>query len=387
VKDGALEFASAGAAGVFATLPVSGIGDFVSVMRVTALEGRPTFSFRFHQFLGRDGLVVSIPAYQRLSASDSPVAPAPCCQPFDLFAAPQTPLTTSLLTKSVVAVLAAANEEQTFVFSAKGPEFVVQANGHEIAKVSDTRFTSGGMSIVAGSRGSAPSTLRVSQFDIYEPTGSETSSRAVPTPRGRRIYNMADDVATLAKGHQAQTENIVTQHGTALDLTAGLEAGPTVQLPVGGLTDFVAVLRFVTLAGNPSLFFRFHQVPTGGNDALTIPAALRLGPGASGTREAGVRTCCEPLDLFRAPRQTSFPSFLTSQPVATSPMDAGLEQIVEVSVKGSSVVVYAGGREVARGTTADALGPGGVSLQVTRRKIDPVSQLRLVALELYEAVK
>ena len=61
------------------------------------------------------------------------------------------------------------NEEQLVVVSVKGPLIVVYMNGREIARVSDSSFGPGGISIqVTAWLKMIPAVLRLNALEIYE---------------------------------------------------------------------------------------------------------------------------------------------------------------------------------------------------------------------------
>jgi hypothetical protein len=156
---------------VSAEVQVSGISDFVAVMRIAATSHKPQLMFRFHR--GPDGdHVVAIPAYLHLG----PAAPGAraidahsCCQDLDVFTAPLGTGPTLYRAPQLLSVPASMGEELLVVVSVKGPLLVVHEGGQEIARVVFDSARPGGMLLQVQARGRVvPATLSLKSFEIYE---------------------------------------------------------------------------------------------------------------------------------------------------------------------------------------------------------------------------
>lgn len=391
LKDGALEFTAGTDLGVGTKMPVEGIGDFVAVLRYVATDHRPALTFRFHVTPQNQGHAVRLPAYLHLAppaAGARADGPQLCCQPFDLFVAPQAAGSLSLFGgPPPVSVAAGASEEQVIVVAATGPLIVVSAGGREIARVQDAAFGPGSMSLgVSKARGEPPATVRLTSLDLYEPPASvpmpPPSARAALPPHGALLYSIADHLSDFAQVPQQRPENTIAVKGTSLEITAGADVNLVAPLPVGGIADFVAVLRFAVTNLKPFLQFRFHRSPQG-DHAVQIPAYLRLAPPAAGARAVGAHPCCQEFDVFVTP-QAGASALLSGPQIRSVAAPANEERQVVLSVKGPLLVVYEDGQEIAR-ASFDASRTGGMSLQVQARGHQVPAVLRLNALEIYEA--
>lgn len=174
VKGTALEFTAGDDFGVFASLPLNGIGDFVAVLRVVAVSRRPALLFRFHKSGPPGDHVVQLPAFLRLGPSAAGAAgtgPHPCCQDFDIYKAPLSQGSPTLYSgPQLVSAPADTNEERIFAVSVKGPLIIVYADGREIARTSDNSFGPGGINLQVLARGRAqfPAVLRLNALELYE---------------------------------------------------------------------------------------------------------------------------------------------------------------------------------------------------------------------------
>ena len=156
-------------------LGVTGIGDFIALLKFAPLALRPMLRFRFGG-VPRGDHMVQIPAFLRLGASADGVSsgPHPCCQEFDVFRLPQAQGIPTLFTGPAPrAVGAAMNQEQAVTISVKGPVIVVSADGQEIARVTDDALKPGGIALEVGARRqgpgpTVPSIVRLTDLQIYQ---------------------------------------------------------------------------------------------------------------------------------------------------------------------------------------------------------------------------
>jgi hypothetical protein len=385
LKDGALEFTAGTDTGLSVRLPVDGVGDFVAVLRYAAVEQTPTLTFRFHVTPQGQGQAMRLPGYLRLvppTTGAPPIGPHVCCEPFDLFLAPQAPGSKSIFTGAEpVTVPAAPSEEQMVVVSATGPIIVVWSGGQEIARVTDSSFRAGGMNLgVAGVRGAAGATLRLHALDLYE-SPAASAANVAEVPRGKLLFALADHLSAVAQSRQPGPNQSITVKDKSLELTAGADGAAVATLPVGGIGDFIAVIRLAAVGLKPSFQLRFHRGPQG-DHVVQIPAFLRLGPPEPGARPAGPHACCLEFDVFAAPAAGG-PMLFVGPPPRAVPAPMNDEQVVMISVIGPLVVVYEGGQEIAR-VTLDAQRAGGMGIQVLARGRQAPAVLRVNALEIYE---
>lgn len=397
----AMEITTTAAQGLTIPLPLTGIRDFVSVLRYTVPKSRIGLSFRFHLTGQGQGHGVRIPAFLRLSppaAGAPPVGDRSCCQPFDFFLAPQRPDSKSLLTgPEPMSVPAAPNEKLTIVIASTGPLIVVSAGAQEIARFSDSTFGAGGMSLgLSPWRGETPAVLHIDALDVYEAPGpagrratagaaNGSAAASAPPAHGALLYSLGNDLQNLAAMRQQHPEDTVAINGKALDITAGSTTGVYLALPVTGLGDFVAVLRYLAVSGQPQLNFRFHLPSQPGGHNVQIPAGLRLLPPAPGDAPEGAHACCHVFEIYRAPISPGTNALYTGPIIRTAPAANQEEQSVTISVKGPTIVVYVGQRELARAED-DSLGPGRIALQISALGQRPPATVRVTGLEIY-AVK
>jgi hypothetical protein len=392
-KDGALEFKSGTPpTGPFAILPVSGYGDFVAMFRVAALAGRQTFFFRFHSNAKSEGYVLRIPLDQRI-APPPPGAAAEglqlCCRPFDLFIGPQKPGIMSLLAGPMpIMVPAPQNEVQSFAVSAKGPRIVVYAAGKEIAQVTDKNFGPGGINVSIAPVGQQlPSIARLTALELYDPPGLPALSPATLPPHGKLLFDLASNLALFDGARQELPEDKMLVKAKTLEITSATNTGATLPIPVKAVSDFVALIRFTNLSSQGILRFHFHHVEPSapGDHFVQFPSQQRLDPPDPAAIPVGDHTCCQSVDVWTSPfNTTSSPMmFIGPQPRRTL---AALneEQTIVISVKGTQMVMYSDGREIGR-LSLGTVRPGSMSLNLIPARNQPAAVVRLSDLKIYEA--
>src|SRR6185503_1226879 len=365
-KNGALEITIGSTQGVFVPLPISGVRDFVAVLKYVAVDKGPLLNFRFHASATGEAHAVRLPTYLRLSppvAGAQAQGPHQCCQPFDVLLAPFRPgMPSLLLAAQPLAIPAAPNEEQSITISVTGPEIRVMSEGKEIARATDATFTSGAINLgFAPERGQTPSIVRITGIDVFASAAANPPAASAPEketaspagggllpPHGRMVYALATGAAGLARTPQQHPEDSIRVVADGLELRAGSESGAQANLPLSGLTDFVAVMRFTAISGKPLIVLRFHRTPPQpGGYVVQFPAYLKLGPPQPGG-DGAPHKCCREFDIWTAPSNPTADTLLTGPPPRMVPIPPGEEQLVVVSVNGPLITVRANGLEIAR---------------------------------------
>jgi serine/threonine protein kinase len=219
------------------------------------------------------------------------------------------------------------------------------------------------------------------------PSGNDTAQssggRDGLPPHGRLLYSIGTSAADLVAIRQARPSDAIVLKDGALELTAGTDTGFSLRLPVDGVGDFVAVLRYTAVEQAPGLTFRFHVTPQGQGHAVRLPSRLRLIAPPTGAPPIGPHVCCQPFDLLIAPQAPGSKSlFVGAEPISV-PAAPGEEQVVVVSATGPLIVVWSGGQEIARATDS-SFHAGGMNLGIVAARGGGGATLRLRALELYE---
>jgi hypothetical protein len=233
---------------------------------------------------------------------------------------------------------------------------------------------------VAGARGAAGATLRLRALDLYESSASSAAT-VTEVPHGKLLFALADHLSAAAQTPQLRPEQTIAVKDKSLELTAGADGFVAATLPVGGISDFVAVIRLTAVGLKPFFQLRFHRGPQG-DHVVQIPAFLRLGPPETGARAVGPHPCCMAFDVLAAPAAGG-PTLFGGPLPRSVPAPANEEQVVVISVQGLLVVVYEGGREIAR-VALDAQRAGGMGIQVMASGRQVPVVLRVNALEIYE---
>jgi hypothetical protein len=198
-------------------------------------------------------------------------------------------------------------------------------------------------------------------------------------PHGRLLYSTASSAEPLvAAPQQPSPDNTITAAASGFDFSAAPQSGVSTLLPVLGLRDFVAVMRFVTTGTRAWMSLRFHMATPGTGHVVTIPTNLRLTPTA-GSRLGPPPTCCQPFDVFAGPLTQHPPSLLDGPEPMGVPV-AGAEEIVTIAVAGAHIVVYADGQEIGRASDA-SFGPGAMLLSVATDRQE--TRLHLSNFEIY----
>jgi hypothetical protein len=203
-------------------------------------------------------------------------------------------------------------------------------------------------------------------------------------PHGKLLYSMSEHLSEIAAAVPQRAEDKVEVKGNAVELTAGSETGIRANLPVNGVGDFVAVMKYVSLSRRPSLRLRFHESPRGDGMVVRIPAFLRLQAPVAGASPLGPHPCCQDFDMFVAPQTAGSPAVFTGPPLLLTPPAANEEQTVAIAVKSSTIIVYAGGHEVARAADTSTA-TGGMTLVLLTERGQGPAVLRLNAFEIYDA--
>ncbi len=210
---------------------------------------------------------------------------------------------------------------------------------------------------------------------------SAKASDGLP-PHGKLLYSMTAPSADTVPPATGEADAIV-RNGGAFDITVRTESGVQSRLPVEGVGDFVAVLKYAVTARRPVLTFRFRQGRDGRGYAARWPAFLSFSPPPADTPAAGSHTCCLTLDVFRAPQRPDTPALLEGPQPVTLPSRDGEEQVIAVSVSGPDIAVFAGDREIARARDA-TFGQGGMSFGINAGRDELPASVHLTALDIYE---
>jgi hypothetical protein len=215
----------------------------------------------------------------------------------------------------------------------------------------------------------------------------ETASERTPRsdglpPHGRLLYSMKEHLTEIAAASRDQDKLQVK--GDSVEITAATDMGFRATLPVNGVGDFVAVMKYVSVSRRPSLRLRFHETPRGESVVVRIPAFLHLKPAVAGAAPMGPHVCCQDFDMFVGPQTPGLPALFTGPPLLLTPSEPNEEQTVAISVKSSTIVVYADGHEVAR-ASENTTAPGGMTVVLLTDRGQGPAVLRLNSLEIYDA--
>ncbi len=201
-------------------------------------------------------------------------------------------------------------------------------------------------------------------------------------PHGPLLYSLTSAPAEAVAPLRRLQGDLVVEKDGALEFTAGTD-GVHPRVPVEGIGDFVAVLRYVVTERRPFVTFRFRQSRQGQGYAIRWPAFLNVSPPAKGAPPAGAHGCCLVFDMFVAPQNPNTQSLLPGPQPVTVPSRDGEEQVLAISAVGPVITMFAGGREIAR-TTDSSLGPGGMTLSITAGRAELPARLRILALDVFE---
>jgi len=202
-------------------------------------------------------------------------------------------------------------------------------------------------------------------------------------PHGRLLYSMSEHLTEIAASPQRDLDKIQVT-GDSVEITAATDMGFRAALPVNGVGDFVAVMKYVSVSRRPLLRLRFHETPRGESVVVRIPAFLHLKPPVDGAPPTGPHVCCQDFDMFVGPQTPGSPAIFTGPPLLLTPAEPNEEQTVAISVKSSTIVVYADGHEIAR-ASENTTAPGGMSIVLQTDRGQGPAVLRLNALEIYDA--
>jgi serine/threonine protein kinase len=249
----------------------------------------------------------------------------------------------------------------------------------------------------AGTRGNVPAAPTGANNATPPPAAPRTVNAAIAAnatiaasdglpPHGDLLFSLRGNLAQIAATPQRFPGNRFEVKGEALEITAASDQGaPSAAIPVKGVGDFVAVLRYAAVTRRPSLRFRFHdQQPQGDGVMVHLPASMRMGPPANGAAPVGTHTCCNTFDIFVSPQSPGKPAIFTGPSPMLISASAEEEQTAVISVKGSTITVYANGQEVARATD-DTFATGGFTLALNTDGGQRPAVARLNALDIYDA--
>src|SRR5262249_44321140 len=149
-----------------------------------------------------------------------------------------------------------------------------------------------------------------------------------------------DHLDAVAQTKQLRPEHTVAAKDKGLDITVGADGSAVATLPVGGISDFVAVIRLASTSRKPYFQLRFHRGPQG-DHVVQVPAFERLSPPDPLGRAVGPHPCCRDFEIFTAPSTSGATLFAGTLPRIV-PAPANEEKVVVISVAGSSVIVYEG---------------------------------------------
>ncbi len=212
---------------------------------------------------------------------------------------------------------------------------------------------------------------------------NRTSSGALP-PHGKVLLSLTMIKPSIEALARMQPQDSLSVKDDALEFTTRSDQGIQVTLPVAGIGDFVAALRYAVVQERPTLTYRFHLTAGTQGYAVRLPAFLALSPPSPGAQPDGIHLCCHLFDILIAPQKPGANALYTGpQPIGVN-VPANEEQTIVLSATGRRLGVSSGGREIARLEDAQ-FGPGGMSFGVTAGRGGPPAILRLRALDVYES--